>query len=63
MQTKAEIREIVLQEWMLKDPKDRATETQLLLFAVDAANRYNWRSKSDKYQHISGWLRPYLGLD
>ena len=58
---KEEARRAVIAEWRGLPKEQRQTETDALLFAMKAKERYRWRASGDPYQHIMGWIRPYIG--
>jgi|CXWL01.1.fsa_nt_gi hypothetical protein len=60
---KADAQSAIIREWLLLSPPKRATEHQAFLFAIEAMQRYHFSCKGDPYQHIKGWLIPYVGRD
>jgi hypothetical protein len=57
-----EARAMIIREWLLLPPQERATDNQAATFAMRAAGRYHFRTKTgDRYQAIKGWLNQYIG--
>lgn len=60
LKSEAERRAVV--DWMRLPAKDRATEQQAAIFAMQAARDLSFKCSGDRYQHVKGWLLSRVGL-
>ena len=60
---KDDARQAIIDKWRALPASKRKTSDQAAAFAMLMKEKYEWRSRSDRYQDVMGWLRPYIGKD
>jgi hypothetical protein len=60
--TRSEAQAAIISDWRALPAPERMTEDQAARFAMAINDRYDFRSKADRYQVIKGWLLNHLAM-
>lgn len=59
METNAEVKEHIIEEWRKVPETQRRTATDAFVFGVTMSQRFSIRSRGDPAQAIKGWIIEY----